>query len=838
MSPDRCAANFGKFHTALLKEGHFSLVIAIDYPGHGRSYKLQKGRLTSRYFNDGKLLLAVLKAFNVTNALTISEGGGSGAFVRAYIGDTTNAVFGPHHIFLNPVMSSVPPEFKFKLGKLGGDTTIFLADGWGPSDTPFSLANCAAFFEFAEAAPERAAFYTLVPPKGPNSITTPGVKAMKDEKYLLGVAIKDISNQVSPNGSYFLLTPSEECIAESIAFLLSPAREPVRDDGGPQAPVQSALMMGKENTSFKVFVRCRPFLKREGGASDCLKVVDVENFPRDPPPQKVTLGSGGGKQTEFVFDRVFQPGAQGEISSHVVAPLVEAVLSGESNATLFAYGQTGSGKTYTMEGPAGEQGCVDYAVHELFKGAGVYGMCISFQYAQLYEKTWLDLLDPSSRRAIKVNEAKAFMTLENATIGKASTAVELLKSVEQGAMFRATGATNMNDASSRSHSVLIVMVAKEGAVAAENGTALYMVDLAGSERVSRSGVTGRGFSEATNINQALSALGRVVLGLVEKDGKRGSHIPYKDNPLTYLLKSGIGGCSKTALVACITAADDSADESLNTLRFATQASHVKNQVADKEAKAAANAKAGEIEAKGRSFVLVDGECEFTLADGKAVKVRGCWEGEDGESVVVCLPDSGQSVYCDGAATQFDAVMKSAQEENGAKRVLSFCFDINADKKPDMFVPVVLEMLDYLGIAKPTFLARDAGALIAVALKHKYPARVGKLILENRRDNMNEKKYKKLLKKDPGGAMGAAYAGPWMLLMGIQKAGECEYKGYSQKKMGKNVTLLWPFQNKGRASTAKGQMCLKMLTPVLGKSVKVVNSHGWEGTDYAKLLKES
>jgi hypothetical protein len=37
-------------------------------------------------------------------------------------------------------------------------------------------------------------------------------------------------------------------------------------------------------------------------------------------------------------------------------------------------------------------------------------------------------------------------------------------------------------------------------------------------------------------NAALSTLGRVVSSLVEKDGQRASHIAYKDNPLTDLLK--------------------------------------------------------------------------------------------------------------------------------------------------------------------------------------------------------------------------------------------------------------------------------------------------------------
>ena len=52
----------------------------------------------------------------------------------------------------------------------------------------------------------------------------------------------------------------------------------------------------------------------------------------------------------------------------------------------------------------------------------------------------------------------------------------------------------MNDASSRSHAVLLVMVAERGAPP-EQGVCLYMIDLAGSERQKRSGVSGQGFSE-------------------------------------------------------------------------------------------------------------------------------------------------------------------------------------------------------------------------------------------------------------------------------------------------------------------------------------------------------
>ena len=70
------------------------------------------------------------------------------------------------------------------------------------------------------------------------------------------------------------------------------------------------------------------------------------------------------------------------------------------------------------------------------------------------------------------------------------SAAALLAAVSKGAAFRATGATNMNDASSRSHAILNIMLSKDKP---ENGTSMCMVDLAvRSEREEPS----RGFFEA------------------------------------------------------------------------------------------------------------------------------------------------------------------------------------------------------------------------------------------------------------------------------------------------------------------------------------------------------
>ena len=169
---------------------------------------------------------------------------------------------------------------------------------------------------------------------------------------------------------FFLLVPSEDCTGDVLDCIRAPRRVAVRDDGGPHAPTQSALEMGKANASFRVFVRIRPMLQREvkRGSASCVQVSDVSNFPRVPPPQRIKVfnpallfhqpggGADGGddggadiaavlsshaQKGDYVFDRIFEGIVQQEAVFDAVAkPLCQAVLDG-TNTTIFAYGQTG-----------------------------------------------------------------------------------------------------------------------------------------------------------------------------------------------------------------------------------------------------------------------------------------------------------------------------------------------------------------------------------------------------------------------------------------------------------------------------------------------------------------
>ncbi|ETO30684.1 ATP binding protein [Reticulomyxa filosa] len=176
---------------------------------------------------------------------------------------------------------------------------------------------------------------------------------------------------------------------------------------------------------------------------------------------------------------------------------------------------------------------------------------------------------------------------------------QLLKNV--ASKNRASGVTNMNAHSSRSHwyaNVISIDVWVETRrqilvelsdddkedIAIDGGdgnmreeeedwmvvrhcqSRLVLIDLAGSERVKRSGVTGKAMDEAKSINQSLAALGNVMAALQSKQ----KHVPFRDSTLTYLLHDCLGGDSKALMFCNISCESLDVKESLNTLQFATR----------------------------------------------------------------------------------------------------------------------------------------------------------------------------------------------------------------------------------------------------------------------------
>ena len=145
--------------------------------------------------------------------------------------------------------------------------------------------------------------------------------------------------------------------------------------------------------------------------------------------------------------------------------------------------------------------------------------------------------------------------------------------LELGQRNRKTASTDMNDTSSRSHSIFMLELTQKRMDGTTRVSRLNLVDLAGSESVKKTHATGQTFNEAKKINLSLSALGNCIKALTAKGGGR-SHIPYRDSKLTRVLQESLGGNSKTTLLVCLSPHHDNFEETLSTLRFAQRAKQI------------------------------------------------------------------------------------------------------------------------------------------------------------------------------------------------------------------------------------------------------------------------
>jgi hypothetical protein len=101
--------------------------------------------------------------------------------------------------------------------------------------------------------------------------------------------------------------------------------------------------------------------------------------------------------------------------------------------------------------------------------------------------------------------------------------------------------------------------------------------------VDKSGAEGEMLKEAQSINKSLSALGDVIAALTSG----GSHIPYRNHPLTMLMSDSIGGNAKTLMFVNCSPADYNISETHSSLSFAQRCKDVTNTTGGPPAQQAA-----------------------------------------------------------------------------------------------------------------------------------------------------------------------------------------------------------------------------------------------------------
>lgn len=347
--------------------------------------------------------------------------------------------------------------------------------------------------------------------------------------------------------------------------------------------------------NLRVFCRVKPAPHGEPMVVDfpelrVAKVLAEQGKSGGPKPTIVEIEVKDARLAHS-FDRVFTPDTTQQEVFGEVAPFLQSAFDGD-HVCIFAYGQTGSGKTYTMEGPPDDE---LYVGERLTPASGIlpragdfifaerarlaekgYKCALAFSAVEIYNEELRDLLNSGTEELQLVTGKDGMAEVHGLGAAKIASLEELMGAIKAASRNRKTGKTELNERSSRSHSIyqIRIEVEKPGNAKRFSGL-LNIVDLAGSERASKDAIVSKSeelMREAKHINQSLTTLGRVLTMLADRRATKKAAIPYRESKLTRVLQSSLQFESKTLVFVTICPLSQNVGQSKESLRFASTAS--------------------------------------------------------------------------------------------------------------------------------------------------------------------------------------------------------------------------------------------------------------------------
>lgn len=292
--------------------------------------------------------------------------------------------------------------------------------------------------------------------------------------------------------------------------------------------------------------------------------------PRTPRNSSMSLSIRGPSDTAveeqrtYEFTDIFPPNASDSAVERVVVPRVVDQVRQGYNAAVMCYGQTGSGKTWTVNALTPK---LIEAVFSMLESdeCKEYTHVVSMSYLQIYNNSVYNLLtDSKAELGEALPKPKGTIVAEPMTTVK--SAAETAALIAGAQRRRVVAPHAMNTRSSRSHTLLSLVITKLVDGTPVQSSRLTIADLAGSERLKKTGVAGDGVDEAICINKSLSALARVI----EAAGTHTANVPIRDNVLTLYLAQSLQD-SYMFLVATIAMEAVNLSETKSTLEFALMA---------------------------------------------------------------------------------------------------------------------------------------------------------------------------------------------------------------------------------------------------------------------------
>ncbi|KAI3919612.1 hypothetical protein MKX01_018435 [Papaver californicum] len=239
-----------------------------------------------------------------------------------------------------------------------------------------------------------------------------------------------------------------------------------------------------------------------------------------------------------------------QIFSEEISHLLQWIFQG-SNATLFSYGATGSGKTYTMQGTDQVPGLMTLSMSSVLSMCEISGCSAEISYYEVYMDRFSDLLEQKTKEISVLDDKYEEVQL----MGLSTVPIRLMVEFHEVLSFviqrREVAHTGLNDVSSRSHGILVIVVAKtckngDDSTSITTGK-LNLIDLAGNEDNRRGCNEGIRIQESGKISQSLFALSNVIYALNNNKPR----VPYRESKLTRILQDSLGGTSRSLMVACL-----------------------------------------------------------------------------------------------------------------------------------------------------------------------------------------------------------------------------------------------------------------------------------------------
>lgn len=200
-------------------------------------------------------------------------------------------------------------------------------------------------------------------------------------------------------------------------------------------------------------------------------------------------------------------------------------------------------------------------------------------FIEIYNEKIIDLLDLEGntlRRNLKIMSNEGNSYVKGMTFVYVKSMEEAYEVLQFGLKRIKYSATEINDNSSRSHSIFFMNIVSRDNSSNYKWTSYKFCDLAGAERCKKAQTMGDRLKEAGGINSSLLVLGR-CLDIVHQNQKSKKHpelVPVRDSKLTFLLQSSLLGNDRFVLIVNLYPSIEFFEENMNVLNFAAIAKQI------------------------------------------------------------------------------------------------------------------------------------------------------------------------------------------------------------------------------------------------------------------------